>query len=209
MPGDHIFDRHQPLVTLVSKNYSISNYDEFFHDLGLDHLSKSYRRVSTLINKLTPPEIESFATVAWVLKFVSLLNNLATHCLYGYGVLTEERFLFNETDADFPDGKMHYELGDGDGSVSTISAKGCLKWKNKQRELVHERDYNDQFPANHSKSYAMYGRARFGAAISASLLRYRRLSDSPGYFCASYFSSGHFCASHFGASCFGTKLRSY
>lgn len=57
------------------------------------------------------------------------LLDLRVYCLYGYGVDTDEGYLYNVThfDASAPPAPTRTQQGDGDGTVNLASLQACTK----------------------------------------------------------------------------------
>ena len=97
------------LVSTPTQSYTASDYEQLFSDIGLTDGYAKYQGVEN-INKNFPSP------------------NVPTHCLYGVGVDTPERFHYTKP---FPKGANEDPeviMGDGDGDVSTNSSEVCLRW---------------------------------------------------------------------------------
>lgn len=57
------------------------------------------------------------------------------HCLYGSGVSTVERLLYEKSGG--LDGSLKLETGDGDGTVNYRSLAACKQWTGLQSEGIH------------------------------------------------------------------------
>lgn len=56
------------------------------------------------------------------------------HCVFGIGVETGERYVY-EADS-FPDGDPEMVVGDGDGTVNRASMEVCTRWTRSQSQPI-------------------------------------------------------------------------
>ncbi|GMT29367.1 hypothetical protein PFISCL1PPCAC_20664, partial [Pristionchus fissidentatus] len=96
------------LATTPKKNYTTANIQEYFTDIGYELGWEQYKVAGPpILGEFTAPDVE-------------------THCIYGHGVETPERF--DWADGYFPDYPPTIINGDGDGTVNRRSAEVCLNW---------------------------------------------------------------------------------
>ncbi|XP_035211136.1 phospholipase A2 group XV-like [Stegodyphus dumicola] len=118
MPSDLLWGKDEILMITANKNYTVSNYNEFFQDIGFpvgyEMYKDTYKYARTGLN---PPGVE-------------------VHCLYGLNVNNTVVKLDFRNTSHFPDNpKLIY--GDGDGTVNIRSLQACLQWQGKQKQKVH------------------------------------------------------------------------
>ena len=100
------------LVTTPTQTYTANDYQALFSDINYPEGYAKFQGVQD-INKNWPTP------------------NVSTHCFYGVGVNTPVSFHYSkpfpEGANDFPDEIM---MGDGDGTLPTLSSEVCLQWAN-------------------------------------------------------------------------------
>lgn len=122
MPSDNFWEPDEILAYTPNRNYSISNYHEFFQDIQFDVGWEMWKDTNKLIHNFTSPGIE-------------------VHCLHGINMPTISQFYYEDME-DFPD-YPKYVHGDGDGTVNLRSLRGCLKWPNVYHVEYNEVDHMD------------------------------------------------------------------
>lgn len=121
LPRSTFWDENEIIIRHVgSKNYSISNLKEFFHDLDFDTGYEMWLDTKDVLSDLPAPNVE-------------------VHCIYGSGINTMEYLEYKEK--DFPDHGARVRFGDGDGTVNLRSLEGCLRWVDKQKQPVHHTNF--------------------------------------------------------------------
>ncbi|XP_074597419.1 lysosomal phospholipase A and acyltransferase-like isoform X2 [Brevipalpus obovatus] len=121
LPRPSFWDENETIIRHVGgKNYSISNFKEFFHDLDFDVGYEMWLDTKDLMSDLPAPNVE-------------------VHCLYGSGINTMEYLEYKEK--DFPDHGAKIRFGEGDGTVNLRSLEGCLRWIDKQKQPVHHHNF--------------------------------------------------------------------
>ncbi|CAH1270757.1 PLA2G15 [Branchiostoma lanceolatum] len=115
MPYESLFDPNEPLVFTPDRNYTVRDYAAFFQDLEYEQGWMMRRETEGLISDLTPPGV-------------------TVHCLHGNKVKTPYQFSY--TAKEFPDLQPTTIYGDGDGTVNLNSARGCLRWREQQKQPV-------------------------------------------------------------------------
>ena len=126
MPYDHVWNTSVHLVTTPNRKYSALDISSLIRDLGIPYGHSMYVGVTRATPiPLTPP-------------------NVATHCIYGNSLQTEESYNYE----NFPDGHCNMSYGLGDGTVNLRSLRVCNEWVGKQAWPV--------------KAYEMGGVEHFG-----------------------------------------------
>lgn len=120
LPRPSFWPENQTLVKHGEKNYSISNYKSFFHDLDFDTGYEMWLDTKDLISDLPAPGVE-------------------VHCLYGSGIDTMDYLEYEE--GKFPDHNPKIKFGDGDGTVNLRSLEGCLRWKNDKKTKLFSKKF--------------------------------------------------------------------
>ena len=100
------------LVTSISRNYTASDYEDFFTDIGYPQGYQMYLGIVPLNENYPAPHVP-------------------IHCFYGVNVSTEESYTYGN---GFGANPTNINYGDGDGSVNFLSSQVCLKWQNEQSE---------------------------------------------------------------------------
>lgn len=114
LPYAHTWPSDMTLVSTPSANYTVNDYERFFKDIGFEDGWAMRQDTEPLVEALEAPGVP-------------------VHCLYGTGVTTAEAYRYST----FPDAEPVVVYGDGDGTVNTLSAVQCKRWKTKQAQPVH------------------------------------------------------------------------
>ncbi|XP_035678867.1 phospholipase A2 group XV-like [Branchiostoma floridae] len=130
MPSPLLWDTNEPLVFTPDRNYTIGDYAALFDDLEYEQGWLMRKDVEGLIGDLTPPGV-------------------TVHCLHGNKVKTPHQFSY--TAKEFPDLQPTVIYGDGDGTVNLNSARGCLRWRDQQKQPVFYKTFEG---AEHMKILA-------------------------------------------------------
>lgn len=120
MPSEQFWNDSETLIQTPSRNYTVKNYKQFFQDLNLNDGYQMRRDTEGLVDPSRPP-------------------NVVVHCLYGYGLPTAGGYLYGK--GAWPDQPPKRFDGDGDRTVNIRSLRGCLNWKNKQKQGVYHKDF--------------------------------------------------------------------
>lgn len=112
-PSTNSWPADKVLVHAPTTNYTVADYERFFHDVGFPDGWEVYKDTSPLVRDLEPPGVE-------------------VHCLFGSGVRTPESYTYTT----FPDSEPTVAFGDGDGTVNLLSATQCKRWVGKQKPAV-------------------------------------------------------------------------
>ncbi|GMT01912.1 hypothetical protein PENTCL1PPCAC_24086 [Pristionchus entomophagus] len=115
-PNEGAWNSNDVLATdkKTNKTYTTANIQEFFSDIGYEIGWEQYQEAG-------PPSLGGFAA-----------PDVETHCIYGRGVDTPERF---DWDAGyFPGYPPNIGVGDGDGTVNRRSAEVCLNWRTEAKK---------------------------------------------------------------------------
>ena len=115
LPFPIFWSDNEVLVTSKSRNYTRSQYREFFEDLGFP-TAYEYRKDN--------------------LRFVDDFSapNVKIHCLYGLGFDTVAELDYKSDDlSELP----NIIYGNGDGTINERSLKGCSFWKKSQKKLIN------------------------------------------------------------------------
>ena len=91
----------QVLVVTPTRNYTASDYEQLFTDIGYPQGYVQFREYEVL--DFSPP-------------------NVTTYCFYGLGIPTPETFVY---DVGFPNSIIN---GEGDLAVNRASLEVCLRW---------------------------------------------------------------------------------
>jgi len=109
----HWHNKSQVLVTTPHKKYTVTDYDEFFNDIGYPQGIDMLDDVLNLIQLVHP--------------------GVSTTCVYSLGVGTPQHLLYGE---GFPDSQPIKSLGDGDGTVGADSLAACARFLDMQKDTV-------------------------------------------------------------------------
>jgi lysophospholipase-3 len=117
MPSSKFWPANEQIVSTPNRNYTVNDYKQLFDDLNFT-IGYEYRlNTENLTSDMRAPGVE-------------------THCLYGVGVKTPERFFFKRQ-SDFPDKQPSVVYGDGDGTVNLISMLGFRQWRNDSSNKIY------------------------------------------------------------------------
>jgi len=117
LPTEQIFPQNQPIIITDHRNYTATDWFDFFNDADLPNGKKLYQRVSGLTSELVFP-------------------NVSIQCLYSTGIETPEAYLYSGNKRSGFDNEPLIKNGDGDGSVNLISLKGCKRWLDDHSDQV-------------------------------------------------------------------------
>lgn len=121
LPSDKFWAPDDVLIETADKNYTVANYEEFFHDINWPIGYEMWLDNKDAIHDLLPPGVE-------------------VHCLYGVGIQTIDRMVYAKD--KFPDSSPTLVYGDGDGTVNVRSLEGCLQWETQQPQPVYHQAFN-------------------------------------------------------------------
>lgn len=122
LPSPELWSADEVLVKTPERNYTVSNYDQFFQDISFQLGIKLRQLVGNQTYPLT-----------------AHAPNVTVHCLYGTGVDTAESFTFGK--GEFPDTQPEVTKGNGDGTVNIRSLRACSKWSQRQPYPVTLKEY--------------------------------------------------------------------
>ena len=121
LPSDRFWGNGEVLLQSSTRNYTVSDYKDFFQDLNYMTGYEMWLDVRNLTYNLTAPNIE-------------------IHCLHGVGIDTIHNLIYNKA---FPDSQPRILYGDGDGTVNARSLKGCLRWQGQQSQGVYYKNFTN------------------------------------------------------------------
>lgn len=121
LPSDRFWSNDEVLLQSSTRNYTVSDYKDFFQDMNYMTGYEMWLDVKNLIYNLTAPNIE-------------------IHCLHGVGIDTIHNLIYNKA---FPDSQPRIFYGDGDGTVNARSLKGCLRWQGQQYQGVYYKNFTN------------------------------------------------------------------
>lgn len=121
LPSDRFWGNDEVLLQSSTRNYTVSDYKDFFQDLNYMTGYEMWLDVRNLTYNLTAPNIE-------------------IHCLHGVGIDTIHNLIYNKA---FPDSQPRILYGDGDGTVNARSLKGCLRWQGQQSQGVYYKNFTN------------------------------------------------------------------
>ena len=121
LPSDRFWSNDEILLQSSTRNYTVSDYKDFFQDLNYMTGYEMWLDVRNLTYNLTAPNIE-------------------IHCLHGVGIGTIHNLIYNKA---FPDSQPRIFYGDGDGTVNARSLKGCLRWQGQQSQGVYYKNFTN------------------------------------------------------------------
>ena len=121
LPSDRFWGNGEVLLQSSTRNYTVSDYKDFFQDLNYMTGYEMWLDVRNLTYNLTAPNIE-------------------VHCLHGVGIDTIHNLIYNKA---FPDSQPRIFYGDGDGTVNARSLKGCLRWQGQQSQGVYYKNFTN------------------------------------------------------------------
>lgn len=102
----------------ATRNYTIKDYDAFFQDIKYPIAIEMKKTVPPIFNRSAP--------------------NVPVLCLHGSGVDTPVTYRYKP--GTFPDGPPDRVMSDGDGTVSSISLKGCTRWQQEKPLVIKDFD---------------------------------------------------------------------
>ncbi|KAG5900697.1 hypothetical protein JTB14_038215 [Gonioctena quinquepunctata] len=137
LPSKLFWKPDEVLIQTDKQNYTISNLEEFFIDIGYPNGWEMKKDLERYELDFRPPGVE-------------------VHCLYGVSAPTVERLYYKP--GTFLDGYPTLVTGDGDGTVNRRSLEGCLHWQSlqKQKVFVKELPTVDHLTILHDKSTQNY-----------------------------------------------------
>jgi len=122
MVPDPLFWEDQVFVYTESKNYTASDLQELFLDIGTPETATVYATTWDLIPSLKPPTVP-------------------TYCLYGTNNPTE--FFYHYPTNDFDSDPTIIDTSDlGDGTVPLRSLKECSTWESQQTQPVTVQEFD-------------------------------------------------------------------
>ncbi len=114
----------RPLITVGNRDFTASDYQELFKDIGYENGFELHQR---LINNFNVDYVAP---------------NVNTYCYYGVGVPTPERFVYNQPLDGGIVQPSQTEMGDGDGIVNLLSSEVCRRWTSMSSKYeFRERQY--------------------------------------------------------------------
>lgn len=122
LPSALFWKPNETLVQTDSKNFSLSNLEEFFDEIDYSVAWEMRKDVEKYSLDFSAPGVE-------------------VHCLHGYGVNTVDSLFYKK--GKFPTGYPQFRFGDGDGTVNARSLEGCLHWRNQQKPKVYHQKFPD------------------------------------------------------------------
>lgn len=120
MPSNQFWNKSEVLIQTAKRNYTVSDYKQFFVDLNFTDGYLIREDTDNLVNPLKPPNVE-------------------VHCLYGYGLDTTKSYVYKK--GRWPDKQPKPIMGDGDRTVNIRSLKGCLPWQHLQKQPFHYKTF--------------------------------------------------------------------
>ncbi|GBL87796.1 Group XV phospholipase A2 [Araneus ventricosus] len=121
LPSRQLWGPNEQLAFTKTKNYTVSNYDEFFRDI--DYLTGYDMYKDTLPyaeDGMKPPGVEVV-------------------CMYGTGLDTVEKMDYRK-DKSLPNSPTLLK-GKGDGTVNLRSLQVCSNWEGKQKQNVYTKTF--------------------------------------------------------------------
>jgi len=118
-PKPTIFKGDPVLIETPEKKYKVSQYKEFFDDIGQPKLFETYQRVSKLNDLDKPPGVPM-------------------HCFYGSFLPTPKKYTFDKhfsLNTDMSNWVPKITPGDGDGTVNLESSIVCHEWTKLYKEF--------------------------------------------------------------------------
>ena len=97
------------LVSTPTQTYTASDYERLFSDIGFTDGFAMFKGIADINDNFPAP-------------------NVPTHCFYGVGVDTPLSFHYGEAFPGGADDDPEVTMGDGDGTVNTLSSEVCLQW---------------------------------------------------------------------------------
>ena len=115
MPNDRFWKPDEVMVVTEHRNYTVTDYKDFFHDVKFPDGWQMRLDTQNLIRDLTPPGVRM-------------------HCVHGSGLPTPGTLVFGP--GEFPDTFPKNIPDDGDGTVNMRSLLACTGWQGKQKYPV-------------------------------------------------------------------------
>lgn len=120
MPTNQFWNKSEVLIQTPRRNYTVNDYQQLFKDLNFTDGILIREDVEGLVNPLRPPNVE-------------------VHCLYGKGLNTTAKWIYE--DGAFPDKQPKHLDEDGDQTVNIRSLEGCLPWKHLQKQPFYSKAF--------------------------------------------------------------------
>lgn len=114
LPFPSLWKPNEVLVKTKKRNYTHSQLNEFFDDLGYP--------TGWEMRKDNLPYVENFAP-----------PNVEIHCLYSSHMPTVEQLIYKSDDLS---ASPELVMGNGDGSVNIRSLEGCTYWRGLQKQPI-------------------------------------------------------------------------
>lgn len=121
LPSDKFWSNDEVLMESAFRNYTVSNYKEFFEDINYLVGYNMWLDTKNLTYDLQAPGVE-------------------VYCLHGEGEETMDNLIYNK--GKFPDSQPHIVFGNGDGTVNSRSLRGCLQWQEQQEQPIHYQNFS-------------------------------------------------------------------
>ncbi|PAA61691.1 hypothetical protein BOX15_Mlig028650g1, partial [Macrostomum lignano] len=118
MPQAPLWPPGEPFASRPGRNYSSSNYAEFFADIGFPEGLAMRLASLTDFDATKPPGVE-------------------VHCVHGDGLPTPGRFVWTSDEPGWADSQPGIVNDNGDGTVNERSLQACVKfWSGVQKQPV-------------------------------------------------------------------------
>ncbi|XP_070506922.1 lysosomal phospholipase A and acyltransferase-like isoform X2 [Chironomus tepperi] len=114
LPFPAVWKPDEVLVSTPSRNYTHSQLNEYFTDLGYPTAWEMRKDNLKFVENFAPPNVE-------------------IHCLYSTKMPTVERLHFKSNDLSSTPELIY---GDGDGSVNLRSSQACTLWRGLQKQSI-------------------------------------------------------------------------
>ncbi|XP_020313356.1 phosphatidylcholine-sterol acyltransferase-like isoform X2 [Oncorhynchus kisutch] len=113
-PTDHVF------ISTPLFNYTRQDYQRFFKDIDFEDGWFMWEDTRNLTAGLPPPGVEMY-------------------CFYGVGLPTPVTYIYDD---QFPNADpIDYVYADGDDTVDSLSLSLCKRWRGKQAQPVHVKEF--------------------------------------------------------------------
>lgn len=116
MPSNLFWNDSEVIVQTPERNYTVNDYKRFFSDLNFTDGYMMRADTEGLVDPLRPP-------------------NVTVYCLYGTGLKTPGKLIYEK--GAWPNKQPKIVIENGDKSVNIRSLEGCLRWRNKQVQGVY------------------------------------------------------------------------
>jgi len=125
MPDTSFWPPNQVFVTTPSRTYTVANFDQMFHDMGLPVTEAVYADTRNILPQMATPEVRTF-------------------CLYGTNTPTPISLVYDTfTPGQFQDARLVNTSDLGDGTVPLLSLGECKNWSSQQQTgAVNCREYD-------------------------------------------------------------------